>query len=343
MYIESSHGDLGSLRHLIQGLHPLINWMEANSIDKSPMLRHADIPIEALSQPDYTITPSQEINFTCETYRTINYPALGLIIGPRYHLSNYGMLGLAGMTCRNLYECFKVIFENIVLTWTYFRCSIYIEGELAYLQMDPIRDLGESLQYMIERDLSAGRQIASEALDHKLPLVSLEFQHPETDYTDEYLNAFGCKPSFNAKHNRFGFEKHWLEKALPKADPITSSVFATQCQDIAKSLQAKYSFAEHIRYHLLNSKFERPSLESIAKVFHTTPRTIQRKLATENLCFQALLDEVRKSVSSEYLTSSLLTVEEIADRIGYNDAAAFSNAFKRWTGLSPTQYRKNYM
>ncbi|GAB3101444.1 AraC family transcriptional regulator [Aestuariicella hydrocarbonica] len=340
MHIESNHGSPQSLRHLVQGLLPLINWMETQGIDKAPILKHAGIPLDALSQPDYSITPSQEICFTCEAYRAANQPDLGLLIGPTYHLSNYGMLGLAAMTSRDVFECYQVILENILLTWTFFRCSIYTEGDLAYLQMEPIRDLGASLQYMIERDLSAGRQIASEALDQILPVVSVEFQHPPTGHADKYIEVFGCEAKFNAKHNRIGFEKYWLEQPLPKADAITSSVFTSQCQEIAKSLRAKHSFAEHIRYHLLNSNFDTPSLDAVARVFNTTPRTIQRKLASESVSYQELLDDVRESVSTEYLLSSDLTIEEISERIGYNDAAAFSNAFKRWTGVSPTQYRK---
>jgi len=230
------------------------------------------------------------------------------------------MLGLAAMTSSDLFHCFKVIFDNIVLTWTYFKVSLYTEGELAYLQMDTIRDLGESLQYLIERDLSAAWLVANEALNRELPLISVEFKHPETSYQ----------------------EKSWLEEPLEKSDPTTSRIFASQCRDIAASLVAKQSFAEHIRYHLLNSSFETPSLESVARVFKTTPRTIQRKLAAENISFQEFLDDVRKSVSIEYLLNTLTSVEQIAERIGYNDAAAFSNGFKRWTGVSPTSYRKTH-
>lgn len=340
MRIESDHGEPQSLRHLIYGLHPFISWLDEQAIDIQPFLKRAGIPAEALSQPDYAISPNQEIGFIRDVYQSLKRPELGLLIGPRYHLSNYGMLGLAAMTSSDIYHCFQVIFENIELTWTYFKVSLYTEGELAYIQMDPIRDLGESLQFMIERDLSAAWLIANEALNKELPLLSVEFKHPETGYPEKYLDAFHCPATFNARYNRLSFEKNWLEQPLEKAERVTSRIFSAQCREIAASLHQKYSFAEHIRYHLLNSRFDTPSLDSVARVFNTTPRTIQRKLSAENTSFQELLDDVRKSVSIEYLLTTQLTIEEIAERLSYNDAAAFSNAFKRWTGGSPTTYRK---
>lgn len=182
MRIESNHGDIQSLRHLIYGLHPLISWLEEQSIDVEPFLKRAGIPAEALSQPEFAITPSQEIGFITDVYQCLNRPELGLLIGPRYHLSNYGMLGLAAMASSDIFHCYQVIIENIELTWTYFKVSLYTEGELAYLQMDPVRDLGGSLQYMIERDLSAAWLIPCEGINRTLPLVCVEFKHPETSY-----------------------------------------------------------------------------------------------------------------------------------------------------------------
>ena len=340
MRIESDHGAPQSLRHLLYGLHPLISWLREQGIDHQPFLKRAGVPLEALSQPEYTITPGQEIGFIQDVYQSQQFPELGLIMGPRYHLSSYGMLGLAAMTSGDLFHCYKVVFDNIVLTWTYFKVSLYTEKGRAYLQMDPIRDLGGSIQYMIERDLSAAWFIANEALDKELPLLSVEFKHPETGYRKKYEEIFHCPAVFNAQYNRFGFETPWLEEPLAKSEPETSRIFAAQCEDIAASLTKEYSFTEHIRYFLLNSTQESPSLEAIAAMLNTTSRTIQRKLVAEKTSFQELVDDVRINVSTEYLLTTKLSIEDIAERVGYNDAAAFSNAFKRWTGISPSAYRK---
>ena len=123
------------------------------------------------------------------------------------------------------YASFQVILDNILLTWTYFKVSLYTEGGRAYLQVDPVRDLGESIQFMIERDLSAAWFIANEALDQELPLLSVEFKHAGTAHSNASEEVFHCPAVFNAPHNRIGFEKSWLEQPLEKSEPETSRIF----------------------------------------------------------------------------------------------------------------------
>jgi AraC-like DNA-binding protein len=67
-------------------------------------------------------------------------------------------------------------------------------------------------------------------------------------------------------------------------------------------------------------------------------RTLKRKLAEEGTSYSDLTDQVQlgRAVS---LRRSVLTVDEIADRLGYSDAANFTRAFRRWTGKSPRAYR----
>ncbi|MCB1676906.1 MAG: AraC family transcriptional regulator [Halioglobus sp.] len=343
MRIESTHCAPQSLRHLIFGLHPLVNWLKEQQIDPRPFLEKAGIPLRALAEADYSLSPGQEIGFSQEVYRELERPELGLLIGPRFHLSSYGMLGLAAMTSPDLWHCFKVFLDNIILTWTYFKVSVYIEGETAYVQMDTMRDLGGASLFMIERDLSATHCIGSEALEVALPLTSVEFQHPPTSYPEIYRSVFGVDAQFDASANRIGFAASWLERPLAKSQPETARIFASQCEDIAQRLQTQSSFAEKIRNLLLDSTAEQPSLASLARRLNTTARTIQRRLLAEGTSYQALLEDVRLSVAVQYLTTTGLTIETIAAHLGYSDSAAFSNAFKRWTRESPTAFRRRQL
>lgn len=116
--IQINLNGLSRVRHLVYGLHPTISWLEEAGHRYTDFLETAGIPKSALDDPDYHITPSQELGFLTSTYQALNIPELGLIIGPRYHLSPYGMLGLAAMTSRNVYDCYRRFFDNIIMTWT---------------------------------------------------------------------------------------------------------------------------------------------------------------------------------------------------------------------------------
>ena len=329
----------GSVRHLIYGLNPLITLLRQHGADVEAMLEMARIPAQALADPDYMLTPAQELNFTERALAELGQPDLGLRLGPRYHLSAYGMLGLAVMTSSNLVDAFAVLFRNILMTWTYVHWSVRTEGGVAIIAASRQRDLGGCHQYMIDRGLAAAYTIAAEALGKRLPLIEANVTQPEPVYAGSYREFFDCPVNFGAASNDFRFAESFLYEPLVQSETASARVFAAQCERICAELERGGSFAELIRQHLVQLPNQLASLETIADRLCTTPRTIQRKLAIEETSFKELLEDVRKNLSLEYLQATDLSIEDIALRLGYADAPSFSHAFKRWTGKSPRSAR----
>jgi hypothetical protein len=156
----------GNVRHLIYGLNPLITLLKQNQADVNALLLASRIPATALGDPDYMLTPAQELHFTELALAQLGQPELGIRLGPRYHLSAYGMLGLAVMTSSNLIEAFRVLFHNILMTWTYMHWALRTENGVAIITLNKQRDLGDC-QYMIDRAVAA-YTIAAEALGKAL-------------------------------------------------------------------------------------------------------------------------------------------------------------------------------
>ena len=85
-----------------------------------------------------------------------------------------------------------------------------------------------------------------------------------------------------------------------------------------------------------------PQLEEIADKLAMSPRTLRRKLGAQDVRFQDLLDAERRKVAEDYLTNSTLTIQQIAEQCDFSDAQNFSQAFKRWSGMSPTEFRSSH-
>jgi len=82
-----------------------------------------------------------------------------------------------------------------------------------------------------------------------------------------------------------------------------------------------------------------PSLEQIAKLLAMAPRTLRRHLKQEGTSYSSLLETARRRDALRLLDNPQLAAHEVAQMLGYVDAANFTRAFRRWTGQTPTQYR----
>ena len=82
-----------------------------------------------------------------------------------------------------------------------------------------------------------------------------------------------------------------------------------------------------------------PKLARVASTLYVSERTLKRRLQEEEASFQALVDQVRLERARDLLASTTMNLSQIADSLGYADAANFTRAFKRWTGLSPSHFR----
>ena len=71
-----------------------------------------------------------------------------------------------------------------------------------------------------------------------------------------------------------------------------------------------------------------------------TSRTLRRKLEAEGTSYSELLASVRKALAIDYLSTTTLSTEDIASTLGFSDAVGFRHAFKRWTGMTPSDVRR---
>ena len=163
------------------------------------------------------------------------------------------------------------------------------------------------------------------------------------DNLAEYERVMRCKPVMNTATNTITFDKSYWNEKIITANYELQQILLQKVSPLNNTLAEKQTLKNRIHNYLMaNSYLGIVSLEDIAANFNISARTLQRKLKEEGISFQQVADEVRKSLAVNYLKAGSYPVKEISYMLGYNELSAFTRTFKRWTGITPAIYQKNY-
>ena len=130
--------------------------------------------------------------------------------------------------------------------------------------------------------------------------------------------------------------------ALPSlfADAITHRRLVSDCENRMQRRQSTQPLVSRLR-QLLGSSQPPLDQEGAASALSMSRSTLKRQLARENTSFQAVLTDIRKEKAVRLLLGTTLSLDDIAEQLGYSDQTNFSHAFRQWSGFTPGQFRKH--
>ena len=171
-------------------------------------------------------------------------------------------------------------------------------------------------------------------------LLKVEITHAEIGAPGETARVFGCPVAFGCARNAMWFP----DAVLAGVPAAANAAIAEQIQRYTSALFAQITasnaperVAEAIRALLVAGL--PADRGAVAKRLHLSERTLQRHLELEDTSFKRVRDRVRCDLSRALLANRALKVEAVATIVGYAEVAAFSKAFARWSGHSPSRYR----
>lgn len=304
--------------------------------DPSPML--AAEGLENLS-PTATVGASRELGFIRRVLHAVDKPELGMLAGRRHHFSVFGMWGLAMISSATFRGAIRVGLRFIDLTHTFLNWQFVRETGAPRLKLDEPFSLGDARLFVIERDLAAAATLVEDLLGHREVLASISLPYPAPGHAAQYRDLFGCEIEFGARTAELVIKSDLLDARPVQANPAAASMAEAQCRELVARLQGRGTATTAVRKEILKVPGEFPGLALVAGRLGLSERGLRRRLAVEKTSFRRIIDEVRETLARAYLRDTRLQVEEIAERLGYSDAANFSHAFRRWTGSAPGRYR----
>lgn len=339
----------------ISGRVPLsmLHALGANGLDADALARAAGLDPAALAHPDGRVPGAHMERLWGAAVRATGDPHLGLHLGAEAEAGPLSVVGYVLQSAATLGDALGA-FAHYVTLFTdglavrVARPATGALGGEAALEMETVG--AASTNYLVrqprqpmEATVAGAVAIAGTLVGKPLPLVAVEMAHAgDAGAAAEAARVFGVGVQYGAERYRIRFASRALAWPVRGASPSLLAAFETQAAAAAEAFAAQT--ARPVTERALRAVAERlrgevPTIQEIAAALAVGVRTLQRRLGDEGTRFSDVLDEARHALALQHLATDA-AVAEVGFLLGFSEPSAFTRAFRRWTGMSPTAYRR---
>ena len=170
---------------------------------------------------------------------------------------------------------------------------------------------------------------------------NVHYAHAPRFSEARYADLYKLPLSFCADRTMLAFGGAQLHKTVQGQDERMLAYYRTQAEHYEQSTLLHGNFPRRVAILFMQRMaFGKPDATDVAAQLHISVRTLQRRLMAEGSSWSQVSDDARKLVAFRELACAGRPLFEIALLTGFADQRAFMRAFRRWTGMTPSQYRK---
>jgi AraC-like DNA-binding protein len=221
------------------------------------------------------------------------------------------------------------------------RLNVKLDERAAAIALDYVDVDRQSDRHQIEFWLVTLVRICRQVTDTRLAPRSLRIRHRRDEMPTEMRSFFGCDVEFGADSDEIIFPTPVASLPIVGSDNYLNDLLLRYAEEaLADRPQVRASLrsaVERVLPQLL--PHAKASASNVAQKLAISTRTLSRKLRDEDVAFAEILEETRAALAKRYLAERDLPVSEIAWLLGYGEVSSFTHAFKRWTGMTPRQFR----
>jgi AraC-like DNA-binding protein len=307
--------------------------------DVDALFRAADIDPDLRSDPNGRIPVDKLERLFILADLAAEDPAFGLRAARCWHPSNLGVLGHAWMSSSSLQSGLRRLAQywRIVAERSFLTLSSHPQGLLLCYRRKPGNPATEGVAADIYLSLVLDLCRFNTG-DSLCPLQVGLRRAPPAD-PRPYLRFFGCPVAFDADQNTLLLSRAEAQAPLPSANRRLALEFdKLLLQDMARL--DKTDVVTRCRAAVLQRLSSGELSERhLASSLHMSRRTLQRRLAEAETSYQQLIDVTRRDLALRLIEDPRRQLGDIAFNLGFSQQSAFSRAFKRWTGNSPSEHR----
>ena len=310
--------------------------------DRAALLEGTGISAAMFESPEARVSARQYARLAGNALLLTGNSGLGIDLGRRVQLSNLGMLGLAAMSSRDMKTALELGIRYYRLLAPFWDLSLDAESDVfcvtarEAISLHPLHMLATEI--LLVTFLSTSRAL----LGRDLPCREIRLDYPEPPHAARYKEIFSSTPIlFEQPLTQITVDAAVMGQTLSSSDPVTARVAERQCAtNLSPSLSPEGLLVKVRR--ILEAKPGRyPGPDDVAEALQTSPRTLRRSLDEMGTSYQELVDAARCKHATDLLTATDMSINEIAERLGFSEGRALRRAFKRWTGSTAAKFRQD--
>jgi AraC-like DNA-binding protein len=318
--------------------------LHGQGVDTQRLLRMAGIRPSTLEQFDAMLLPEQIERFIAAAFLLTQRSDLGFECGRLIHMTSHGILGYGMLSCQTPDQAWRLASRYYHLRNALFtmRCRRTLHHyEVIY---SPVAAMPRQMLYfLLELTATAHENQFRAMLGNEVEPYDIYLAMPPPPHRGRYAELSPV---------RFHFDEHAMpglrvviraalaDTPMPMPSLETVRAVKERCEQLSsRPTPANGGWGDYVAM-MLRGVSGPIGLNQIAARLHVSQRTIERHLKKEELLFRDLAQQVCFERACEMLAGRGSTVAQIAERLGFSDTANFSRAFRRFVGVSPSQYQQ---
>lgn len=325
-------------------IHPtyarlLCAWLRQEGFDTATIFKGTRLQWEQLLGDNRFLSLEQISRLIRRAIKLSGKPWAGLEVGDMTMASAHGPVGYAAVAARDVRQVLETTSRFAPLRLQIMEYYTEETDSECILHAREFFDFGDAREYILTTNLATFLRLIQTITAEPIHGLSVYLPVPEPEWADVYREKLGCPVHFGAEAYQVRMPRDVLDIPCLTADPVAYRMALRECEHQLRQLESGGAMSQRIRNRLLNAEGHYPTLDELAEEFAMSRRTLIRKLKAEETGYQELLDDVRKELAAWYLLNTGMPVDQIAERLGYQDTSNFSRTFRRWFGQTPRAMR----
>lgn len=305
------------------------------------ILQGTDLKPEDLYQTEPLLSIAEQMQILENGLALFPDDSMGLKMGRQTIPSAHGPLGYLALSSPNLESALEALASYLPRMLGF--VEIWLEQDESWLscKMRYTVEVHPAIQIAVMEIFILTVQSLVESVTGQRPdNADIELAYPEPAQAKLYSKYFHAPFRFDCEYTAYRFPESLSDTPNITSDHEHFAFAKQQCDNLLATLDPqRESVAEKVKTLLINRPQVLLSEEEAADRLLISVRSLSRRLSKEGTSFRKLRDETLAELAARYLDNDKLSVEVIAELLGYHDSASFRRAFKRWYGVTPKDFR----